>query len=242
MAKRYLISSEADLRIESVEEVESDDPLGKVAYEAYCQQTGWKSLATGDPLPAWVDQGERIRLAWGSAALAVMDAVLSTTQKRNEAREADLSAARRMVHELHADAMVAHRWFEKKYGERMNGRDFKTKCSMVDQIDSELDAAFDLVVEKLGHVSPDWVRKDEKPSSLFNQCWNCGSILQPKLYSRGIVQHVNGGVRTLESTGYRYVCSSCGEASDWAGSVLSARYLWNERSREEWLKKEPKWR
>lgn len=45
--------------------------LGKVAYEAYCQQTGWKSLATGQDLPKWVDLRAEIKEAWDISAHAV---------------------------------------------------------------------------------------------------------------------------------------------------------------------------
>ncbi len=33
----------------------------------------------------------------------------------------------------YADAMIAHRWFEKHFGEQMNGRDFAVKCEMADR-------------------------------------------------------------------------------------------------------------
>lgn len=43
--------------------------------------------------------------------------------------------------ELQADAMIAHRWFEKHFGEVMNGRDFAVKCEMADRSLAELLAA-----------------------------------------------------------------------------------------------------
>lgn len=43
------------------------------------------------------------------------------------------AAWERKVTELGADAMIAHRWFEKRFGEVMNGRDFAVKCEMADR-------------------------------------------------------------------------------------------------------------
>lgn len=48
--------------------------LGQIGYEAYCNQTGWKSLATGAPLPAWQNLPANIQQAWQAAANAVIDA------------------------------------------------------------------------------------------------------------------------------------------------------------------------
>jgi len=36
----------------------------KEAYEAYCRHTGWKSLATGSPLPPWDALPKSIQEAW----------------------------------------------------------------------------------------------------------------------------------------------------------------------------------
>jgi len=38
--------------------------LAKEAYEAYANHTGWKSLATGQPLPQWEQLSGAIQLAW----------------------------------------------------------------------------------------------------------------------------------------------------------------------------------
>jgi hypothetical protein len=43
---------------------------GQVAYEAYAEHTGWKSLATGDALPAWADLQPEIKEAWEKAGYA----------------------------------------------------------------------------------------------------------------------------------------------------------------------------
>jgi len=45
---------------------------GQVAYEAYCEATGWKSLISGEALPTWTDQAAEIRRAWRAAAHAVL--------------------------------------------------------------------------------------------------------------------------------------------------------------------------
>lgn len=45
--------------------------LGRIAYEAYAGYTEWKSLKTGDPLPAWDELSIEIRDAWNVSAHAV---------------------------------------------------------------------------------------------------------------------------------------------------------------------------
>lgn len=44
--------------------------LGQVAYEAYCENRGWKSF-NGEPLPHWDNVKEDIRKSWEIAAKAV---------------------------------------------------------------------------------------------------------------------------------------------------------------------------
>lgn len=46
--------------------------LGQIAYEAYCENTGWRSLITGDRLPSWNQQDAALQSAWNVAALAVV--------------------------------------------------------------------------------------------------------------------------------------------------------------------------
>jgi hypothetical protein len=46
--------------------------VGQVAYEAYSANTGGKSLATGDNLPAWGDLGDAYKTAWIAAAREVV--------------------------------------------------------------------------------------------------------------------------------------------------------------------------
>jgi len=48
------------------------DLLGRVAYEAYLQMTGGRSLILGDKLPNWEDQRPDIREAWRAVADAVV--------------------------------------------------------------------------------------------------------------------------------------------------------------------------
>ena len=45
---------------------------GEVLYEGYCQQSDGKSLKTGELLPLWPDQDQRIRDAWAAAAKALI--------------------------------------------------------------------------------------------------------------------------------------------------------------------------
>ena len=42
--------------------------LAQEAYEAYANHTGWKSLATGSPLPQWCDLPKKIQEAWQVSA------------------------------------------------------------------------------------------------------------------------------------------------------------------------------
>jgi hypothetical protein len=50
-----------------------DKPLGQTAYEAYRDAADGRSLASGEPLPAWAQLKPDIREAWQVAALAVVD-------------------------------------------------------------------------------------------------------------------------------------------------------------------------
>lgn len=50
----------------------SDVPLGKVAYEAYLEVSGGRSLVTGVTLPTWEDQYHDVRNAWDYVADAVV--------------------------------------------------------------------------------------------------------------------------------------------------------------------------
>ena len=58
-----------------------DDPVaiaysqaGRIAYEAYVEQAGGVSLATGATLPVWDRLGDPIRSAWAYSARAVLEA------------------------------------------------------------------------------------------------------------------------------------------------------------------------
>jgi hypothetical protein len=48
---------------------------GQIAYEAYCEKTGWKSLVSGDQLPPFNKLVPAIQEAWAAAANAVVNAV-----------------------------------------------------------------------------------------------------------------------------------------------------------------------
>jgi hypothetical protein len=53
--------------------------IGRVAYEAYCEKTGWRSLATGQPLPQWVGLAPEICVAWEAAGEAVRELFCTAT-------------------------------------------------------------------------------------------------------------------------------------------------------------------
>lgn len=45
--------------------------IGRIAYEAYCDHTNWKSLATGQALPKWEGLKSEIQQAWMMSAVAL---------------------------------------------------------------------------------------------------------------------------------------------------------------------------
>ena len=45
----------------------------QIAYEAYCKNTGWKSLVSGAKLPSWNELRPEIQAAWRAAAQAILD-------------------------------------------------------------------------------------------------------------------------------------------------------------------------
>jgi len=49
----------------------NDEKFGRIAYEAYCANTGGRSLATGDDLPPWDQLGDEYKTAWIAAAQEV---------------------------------------------------------------------------------------------------------------------------------------------------------------------------
>ena len=46
--------------------------IAKVAYDAYCKQTGGVSLATGDKLPEFGGWKDSIKDAWAASGIAVV--------------------------------------------------------------------------------------------------------------------------------------------------------------------------
>lgn len=44
--------------------------LGKIAYDAYGESRGWKTVGNGT-MPQWDEQTEELRVAWRAAANAV---------------------------------------------------------------------------------------------------------------------------------------------------------------------------
>lgn len=54
----------------------------EIAYNAYCKQTGGKSLVTGDTLPAFADLRGAIKDAWAAVAIALsLDAEIQARKK-----------------------------------------------------------------------------------------------------------------------------------------------------------------
>jgi hypothetical protein len=47
--------------------------FGKLAYEAYCDTTGWKSAITGADLPQFDKTPEAVQVGWIAAAEAVLE-------------------------------------------------------------------------------------------------------------------------------------------------------------------------
>lgn len=45
--------------------------LARIAYEAYCETTGWKSAVTGADLPSFYETPEAVQNGWEAAAHAV---------------------------------------------------------------------------------------------------------------------------------------------------------------------------
>jgi hypothetical protein len=44
---------------------------GRIAYDAYCAKTGWKSAVTGEPLPIFPLAKPEVKEAWEAAGEAV---------------------------------------------------------------------------------------------------------------------------------------------------------------------------
>jgi hypothetical protein len=49
-----------------------DERLGRICYEAYCTNTGWVSLISGEVLPQWDDMTDALKTAWIAAAREVV--------------------------------------------------------------------------------------------------------------------------------------------------------------------------
>lgn len=59
----------------------NEEALGKVAYEAYCDQSGGKSAITGADLPTWDNQADGVKACWMAAARAVKAQVDAETDE-----------------------------------------------------------------------------------------------------------------------------------------------------------------
>lgn len=80
--------------------------LGQVAYESYCDTTGWKSLVSGAQLPAWSELKSEIRSAWEQSAASVQ------TRVTTEMPSACLTSEEVLVLKGLADAWNVFRKFE----------------------------------------------------------------------------------------------------------------------------------
>ena len=47
--------------------------LGRIAYEAYCEETNWKSAVTGAALPTFHETSEAVQKGWVAVAVAVRE-------------------------------------------------------------------------------------------------------------------------------------------------------------------------
>jgi hypothetical protein len=56
--------------------------LARAAYEGYRAHTGGKSLATGAPIPEWLDLPDAIQDAWVASIVAVRDAISREIRNR----------------------------------------------------------------------------------------------------------------------------------------------------------------
>jgi hypothetical protein len=66
-----------------------DKQLGQTAYEAYRDRADGRSLASGEPLPAWPQLSPDIREAWQAAALAVVDRAVHIGQDAADVHAGD---------------------------------------------------------------------------------------------------------------------------------------------------------
>ena len=62
---------------------------GQIAYEAYCDATGGKSLVSGAALPSWDALDAAIRNAWERAGIAVTHANLDQLREHLTPAETD---------------------------------------------------------------------------------------------------------------------------------------------------------
>jgi hypothetical protein len=58
--------------------------LAEVAYNAYCETTGWKSAITGAYLPPFDKVPDKVRDGWVASALAVARVILDERRNRYE--------------------------------------------------------------------------------------------------------------------------------------------------------------
>jgi len=71
-----------------------DKSLAQVAYEAYAESTGWKSLVSGAVLPAWDLVKPEIQASWQAAALAICKATQDSVKPVAPSYRFDLNVDR----------------------------------------------------------------------------------------------------------------------------------------------------
>ena len=67
-----VLSNKRGNKMEFTKKQEQVMVAAQTAYEAYCEYTGWKSLATGADLPKWENLPGNIKNAWFAAISSVI--------------------------------------------------------------------------------------------------------------------------------------------------------------------------
>ena len=53
--------------------MDNEKSLPQIMYEAYCEQTGWRSAVTGAALPQWNQCSKAVQRAWDASSNAALD-------------------------------------------------------------------------------------------------------------------------------------------------------------------------
>lgn len=81
--------------------------IGKIAYDAYSSERGWKSF-NGDPLPQWDQVKPDIQVAWAAAAEASIEAFKASQLRELAVNFASVFNA--MQYEVHTTAVEKGWW------------------------------------------------------------------------------------------------------------------------------------